>query len=321
MADITDAPPYARLERLALSAEGTGEVDFSAWLATNLDELADVLGLDLELVGLEVPVGAFRVDLVARVVGSGDLVVVENQFGKLNHDHLGKLMTYAAGQDAAYAVLIAEHFREEFRSTLEWANRSTVEGMGFFALRAEAVRIGASPLAIQLVPEVLPDQWSKAAASVASGGGDTELERAYREFWAPVLDGIKSAHPGWTSSNTPSKASWMSLPAGRSMVSYALSFTTDRRLRVELYVDAETKTEQVGLWEHLLEHREEIERAAPGSLDWEHLPTRRASRIALYYPRVASVSAADAWPEMRAWLLKQLVPMRDALQPAVDTMP
>jgi hypothetical protein len=183
------------------------------------------------------------------------------------------------------------------------------------------VRIGDSPLAIQLVPEVLPDQWSKAAGGSRGPGGDNELEQSYREFWAPVLEGIKSNYPGWTSSTTPSKASWMSLPAGRSMVFYAVAFTTDRRLRVELYVDAPTEAEQLPLWEHLVAHRQQVEQAAPGDLAWEELPTRRASRIALYAPFEATVSNRDSWTKMQTWIVEHSGPMRDAIQPTVDILP
>jgi hypothetical protein len=53
--------------------------DFTPWLAVNLDRLADALGMDLDLVDTETPVGPFSIDLVAKEVGSDRIVAVENQ--------------------------------------------------------------------------------------------------------------------------------------------------------------------------------------------------------------------------------------------------
>ena len=70
------------------------EKDFTPWLEKNLDLLGDVLSLSLVSNKREVKVGRrFRADLQAED-SSGDLVVIENQFGKSDHDHLGKIMTY-----------------------------------------------------------------------------------------------------------------------------------------------------------------------------------------------------------------------------------
>lgn len=313
---------YELLERLSLSSIGTGEVRFTQWLAHHLDELTDRLGLDLELVGVEVPVGTFRVDLVAKVIATGDVVVVEVQFGGLNHDHLGKLLTYAAGMDAAYAVLVAEDFRDEFRSALEWMNRSTHDGVGFFGLRAEAIRIGDSRPAVQLLVEVQPDQWSKAQAR-PGGEGDSEREATWREFWEPVLEALHERYPGWTSSRTPSKESWMTMPAGRSYTYYTLAFVgTPHRPRVELYVDAATEDEQRRLWQHMVEHRTTIDAAAaPYELSWEELPGKRASRIGLYAPFECTLEERERWPEARTWLVDHLGPLRDAVQGVVNDLP
>jgi hypothetical protein len=64
--------------------------DFTPWLAQNIDRLSEALGMDLEVAGTETDVGDFSLDLLARDLGSGRPVVVENQFGATNHDHLKK---------------------------------------------------------------------------------------------------------------------------------------------------------------------------------------------------------------------------------------
>ena len=89
------------------------EKEFTPWLAmeANISKLADELGLELQVEGVEVPVGPFSADVLAKDA-SGDLVIIENQFGKTDHDHLGKVLTYAATLGATAVIWIAERFTE-----------------------------------------------------------------------------------------------------------------------------------------------------------------------------------------------------------------
>ena len=77
------------------------ERDFTPWLALdeNMAQLSAAIGLELQLEHVEVPVGPYYADILAKDPSVGFLVI-ENQFGKTNHDHLGKLLTYCAGTKA-----------------------------------------------------------------------------------------------------------------------------------------------------------------------------------------------------------------------------
>lgn len=309
---------FGTLERLSIQDVWASESrDFTPWLAENLGHLADQIGLDLELVATEVPVGPFRVDLVAQVTGSDDLVVVENQFGPTDHDHLGKLLTYAAGQQAPYAVWIAEHFRPEHRSALEWANHNSAEGVGYFGLQVEALQIGDSPVAVQLVTVVEPDQWAKQVARPTATL--TPRNQLYMGFWQPLIERIKDTYPGWTSMTTPPKDSWMALPSGKSFPWYGLGFTGDKQLRIELYVDGPDEAAQQHLWEQLTTQRDAIDTNLPG-LTWEPMEGKRASRIALYAPFEASVDRENEWETYRDWVVANLGPFRTVLQPHIDRL-
>ena len=128
--------------------------EFTPWLAENADLLGEALGMDLAHEQTEAPVGRYSADLVFREASRDELVVVENMFGPTDHDHLGKLITYAAGLGASYAVLISPEFRDEHRSALTWPTRfpATISGSsawcskrGASATRAPRGRAGRRP--------------------------------------------------------------------------------------------------------------------------------------------------------------------------------
>ena len=73
--------------------------DFTPWLKEHIDQLSAAVGVDIQLVEREVATGAFSVGLVGEEPGSRRAVIIENQLKRTNHDHLGKLLTYAAGKD------------------------------------------------------------------------------------------------------------------------------------------------------------------------------------------------------------------------------
>ena len=110
------------------------QYDFSNWLAEpeNISYLNDVLGLTLVDVSQEVFVGSYRCDLVAKDETDGTKVIVENQLEASDHDHLGKIITYASGLDASVIVWIVKQAREEHRSAIEWLNNNTKSGIDFF---------------------------------------------------------------------------------------------------------------------------------------------------------------------------------------------
>lgn len=135
-----------RLQRVDLREFWTDEArDFTPWLASeeNLDLLSAELGMGLELEGTEVPVGPYRADIVAHDVASGGRVVIENQLGVTDHDHLGKTLTYASGLNADTIVWIAKSITEEHRQAIDFLNEKAAPNLRFSALRSNS---GASKI-------------------------------------------------------------------------------------------------------------------------------------------------------------------------------
>ena len=118
--------------------------DFTPWMANNLDILGKELGIELEFVALEEPVGPFYLDILARDVNSGALVAIENQLEWTDHSHLGQLLTYAAGCDAKVGVWVTTWLRNEHGETLNQLNRWTNGSIKFYGVEIEAIRTGKS---------------------------------------------------------------------------------------------------------------------------------------------------------------------------------
>lgn len=110
------------------------QYDFSEWMAEpeNLELLNETIGLTLSDVEKEVYVGSYRCDLVGKDETTGEKVIIENQLEQSNHDHLGKIITYASGLDAKVVVWIVKEAREEHRSAIEWLNNNTVANINYF---------------------------------------------------------------------------------------------------------------------------------------------------------------------------------------------
>jgi hypothetical protein len=86
----------------------------------------------------------FRADLLAEG-SNGDYVVIENQFGRSDHDHFGKLITYLTGLEAKTAVWICEDPQPEHIEAIGWLNKNTPQDMAFYIIKLEVFQIESPP--------------------------------------------------------------------------------------------------------------------------------------------------------------------------------
>jgi hypothetical protein len=88
--------------------------DFTNWLAEeeNLNLLGEEVGIDLKLIKTEADVGRYNVDILAEEENTGHKIIIENQLEMTDHDHLGKIITYASGYDANIIIWIVKDVRD-----------------------------------------------------------------------------------------------------------------------------------------------------------------------------------------------------------------
>ena len=195
---MTTANKLARLERiddLRLVWKDEAQ-DFTPWLAQpeNLAVLSEALNMELETEGQEERVGPFRADILCRDMQDDSLVLIENQLERTDHNHLGQLLTYAAGLQTVTIIWVARTFTDEHRAALDWLNEITDERFRFFGLEIELWRIGDSPAAPKFNIIAKPNEWTRATGPAAKGGSGilTGANLQNQRFWEQLDARLKA---------------------------------------------------------------------------------------------------------------------------------
>ncbi len=116
-------------------------LDFTQWLAENIDTLAERIGLSPLIVEeREKQVGNFRADLVCQDI-HGNRVIIENQLERSDHKHLGQILVYLTNLDANTAVWITPEIRPEHETAIMALNKV---GYEIYLVKLEAIRLDYS---------------------------------------------------------------------------------------------------------------------------------------------------------------------------------
>lgn len=203
---MTDVVPgMGRLEFGKLSAAWRGEAaDFTPLLSQQLDVLGDAIGIDLVSVGKAEVItdGGRRIDIVAEAEDGAEFVV-ENQYGRADHDHLTRGLAYAVARRARGLVVVAEEHRDEFRAVAlylnELAELDPSKGIAVWLVEARAVRIAGSPWASLFTAVVEPNRFT---ATVEEAKQRQTRTVAPDEFWAQfddtgAMDATKALIAAW----------------------------------------------------------------------------------------------------------------------------
>lgn len=180
-----------RLEFGKLSAAWRGEAaDFTPLLSQQLDIVGEAIGVDLVSIGKAEVItdGGRRIDIVAEAEDGAE-IVVENQYGKADHDHLTRGLAYAVARRARGLVVVAEEHRDEFRAVAQYLNElaelDPSKGIVVWLVEAKAVRIAGSPWAPLFTAVVEPNRFT---ATVEEAKQRQARTVAPDEFWAQFAD-------------------------------------------------------------------------------------------------------------------------------------
>ncbi len=316
MAPKAPKQPLARRDSVALREVWPDEAsDFTPWLADHITELGEALGITLETVETESPVGSRSLDILATDASSGRPVIIENQLSYSDGDHLSRLLIYAAGKDADIVIWVATEFEEEHWLVLQWLNQRTGTQTRFFGVAIEVWRIDGSRPAPWFRVVAAPNDWRKRNVNVRGSVAPSGMKRRYRDFRIGLEEKLRlepdlPLNPGKDHGNP-----WLSI----SDV-HGIRYSVDFRTRIYFSFQLDTRGSNQSLeWcysalDRLEEHKDHIE-SDLGQLEWKRRwQGKRGSQVASYYPRRFS-DLSDPWAEVHGWVIKTYRRFREVFEP------
>lgn len=286
------------------------QYDFSNWLAKseNIELLNDVLGLTLVNLKKEVFVGSYRCDLVAEDETSGIKIVIENQLEASNHEHLGKVITYASGLDADVIVWIVTEAREEHKSAVEWLNHHLDNDINVFFLELHAYKIGNSLPAPKFEIVGKPNGFIKSSKHTGSPDEISQTQSERLEFWTQFNDVITERGKPFNIRKATTDH-WYSVAIGTSAAHIDITLINKENfVGVELYINDSKE-----LFDILETQRSSIEDELYFPMEWQRLDNKKASRILYRIPGL-DFSNHDNYGQLMNTAIDTVIKMRKVFQ-------
>lgn len=285
-------PEFGILQEVPLRDAWVHEAHgFTPWLSDHLHRLSREVGIELELEGREVAVESFSADILARNLGDGSLVLIENQLERTDHTHLGQILTYLAGLDARTVIWIASEFRDAHLSAVAWLNEHTTDEFAFFAIRLKVVRIADSPLAPVFEVLARPNEWNRKVKSMAreSGSGPlAEVTQFRGAYWSHLID----RHPGEIELGCAKTSSrWLKFPILGVVVTQFLG-----QEKIGVFIRAPWRGTREDTVEALRPHRETLDRAL-------RVPFIDDGKSDQFYMQTLTINSRERenWDRMADW--------------------
>ncbi len=253
-------------------------LDFTNWLAKkeNVEILSEEIGLDIQVLNTEANVGSFAVDILAEEINTGNKIIIENQLETTNHDHLGKIITYASGLEANYVIWIFKDIREEHRRAIDWLNEITNGEVSFFAIQMELWKIEDSLPAPKFNVISSPNNWAKAIRASKNSESLSDSNIFQLDFWKGLSEYLVS-NKSILKPRKPRAQHWYDFAIGNSQAHIAFIISVkDNFIRCDFYIP-----DNKILFKELLEKKDEIEKKLGFNMDWQELPNAKAARIAI----------------------------------------
>ena len=289
---------FGKLKKVDLRTAWKSETfHFTPWLALddNIAELGKELNIDITVRKTEAKIGDFSVDILAEESSTEDLIIIENQLDSTDHNHLGKIITYAANYEAKYLIWIVNEARPEHRKAIDWLNDNMEEDINLFLVKIELWQIGDSDLAPKFSIISSPNEWAR---TVKQSGADivlTDTKIKQQDFWDKFKEYAEKNNTRLSLRKTRPQH-WYNIAYGTSEAHIALSINTqENNIGCEIYI-----RHSKDYYNYLLSNKEIIEAELGESLEWMELPNRKASRIKVVND--FNLENESEWTDAFRWL-------------------
>ncbi|MCS5420291.1 MULTISPECIES: DUF4268 domain-containing protein [Psychrilyobacter] len=282
-------------------------IDFTKWLAKekNIDLLSDTIGIDIEVIETEASVGSFNVDILARDSSTDSKIIIENQLERTDHDHLGKIITYASGYDAETIIWLVKDAKDEHKKAIEWLNNHLDEKINMFLIRIEVWKIGDSQPAPRFSVLESPNNWAKVIKSSSNSGKRelTDTKKLQLEFWTNLKEYGEDNYSSLKFRTVRSQNCY-NLSAGSSLYYILLTENSKtKQLGVGIYIYRDKDC-----YRNFFEKKREIEKELEFNLEWQELIDKKASKIIIY--KEFDIKNKESWVEGYNWLLDKAQKMK-----------
>lgn len=280
---------------------------FTPWLADNIDVLNDALGFDLSDPETEQAAGSFSADIKA-LDEDGNTVVIENQYGKSNHDHLGKLLTYRSAFDASKAIWIMEDPRPEHVAALAQLDEEA-SGCDFYLLRAEGIEIEGSPAALLLTKIIGPNIEKKMIK-----GEEFEFKSILLKFWEQFLEESERKEHDRFRNVHPKPGREIRAKTGKTGIFYQYRVNKSSA-KVGLIIEGKSKDEN---FKHFEASKESM---GPGmEFVWDSESNSNVNSIQKQLTRGGYRSDRDEWPEIINEMIEEMKKFEKIMQPIINQL-
>ena len=252
------------------------QYDFSEWLSKeeNIENLNDILGLTLVDISKEAYVGSYRCDIFAKDETTGTKVIIENQLEASNHDHLGKIITYASGLDAKVVVWIVKQAKEEHRSAIEWLNNNTNNELNFFLIELHAYKIDDSNPAPMFEVIEKPNGFIKNTKAISNQDNLNKSQSERLEFWNKFNEVVEQNGKPFNIRKATTDH-WYDVALGISEAHISINLVNKSSyVVIDVYINDNKE-----LFDKLMDKKDIIESELGFKLVWDRLDNGKASRI------------------------------------------
>ncbi|MBR0413589.1 MAG: DUF4268 domain-containing protein [Clostridia bacterium] len=259
------------------------QYDFSKWLANedNLKELGDTIGLSLMEPETEKLVGNYRCDIICKDELTDKTVLIENQLEPTNHDHLGKIITYASGLDATVVIWIVAQAREEHASAIEWLNKHTDDELSFFLIEVHTYKIGDSTPAPMFKIIEQPNDFVKSIKAISNSQELNESQKRRLEFWNMFNDILEDRGKPFNKRKATTYHSYnVAIGSSQCYISIEL-INSKHKISISLWIK-----DNKALFDSMFSKKEEIESALETNINWYRIDNKKASCICLDIPNL-----------------------------------